>query len=82
MKFSLWIDDKYVQSSDDERKLKCNVTQLRTWCESMGIESMDGNVQVRDNKADAVLYQADYRTGGALHWKAPAPKSDDPASVA
>lgn len=72
MKFSLWIDDKYVQSSDDQRKLKCNVAQLRAWAESMSIENIEGTVQVRDNKADAVLYQADYRQGGALHWKAPA----------
>lgn len=73
MKYSLWIGEQYVQSSDDERKLKCNVTQLRTWCESMGIENMDGTVMVRDNKADATLWQADYRTGGALHWKKPEP---------
>lgn len=73
MKFSLWTGDKYVQSSDDHRKLKCNVAQLRTWGESMGIESMDGVVQVRDNKNDVVLFQADYRTGGALNWKAVEP---------
>lgn len=71
MKFSLWAGEHYVQSSDDVNRLKCNVNQLRTWCDSMGIDNMSARLTVKDNGKDAVVAFAKYTVGTAIRWKTP-----------
>ena len=71
MKFSLWAGENYVQSSDDVNRLKCNVNQLRTWCDAMGIENLSSRLTVKDNSKDSVIAFAQYTVGTAIRWKTP-----------
>ena len=71
MKFSLWAGENYVQSSDDVNRLKCNVNQLRTWCDSMGIENLSSRLTVKDNSKDSVIAFAQYTVGTAIRGKTP-----------
>lgn len=72
MQYSLWAGDKYLQSSDSVRVLKCNTNQLKAWCVAMSVDNIPEHLTIKDNNsADTkTVFQARYKFGGQLNWKA------------
>ena len=73
MKFSLWQTneekgEQFIQSSDDQHKLRCSTNQLKMWANSMGVE-LGGLLTVRDNKANKPIWDAQYQPGAGVHWR-------------